>query len=120
MFGGFGELGTTLTRPHKGVFLGRLVRRLLQGEEHGMMAEDVQEKGLPPLGQAEHASCPFLKEVEGDWNYPVQGFCTGYSDGRLRIPSIFEIRTLCTCRRYVQCETYRHRLKEEREQAQAA
>lgn len=85
-----------------------------------MMVEDLHEKGLPSLDQTEPTSCPFLKEVEGDWNYPVQGFCTGYSDGRLRIPSIFEYRTLCTCSRYVYCETYRYRLGEERGQVEAA
>ncbi|MBI5166755.1 MAG: hypothetical protein HY998_03290 [candidate division NC10 bacterium] len=58
-------------------------------------------------------SCPYLKKVECDWLYPVEGYCEGYGGGKLRIPSIAEYREFCTSGRHTQCQTYVFRKKDE-------
>lgn len=63
----------------------------------------------------ESGLCPYLKRLQGSWVYPVEGYCRGYRDGRLRIPSIQEFRHLCTTCRYVTCPTYRTRVEQEPE-----
>lgn len=62
-----------------------------------------------------HCQCPYLKLLESCWLYSVEGYCHGYRDGRLRIPSIQEFRDLCTTYLYVTCRTYRTRVEQEAE-----
>lgn len=63
--------------------------------------------------EAGHAYCPYLQRLQGCWRYPVVACCRGCRDGRLRIPSIQELRDLCTTCRYVTCRTYRTRVEQE-------
>ncbi len=66
-------------------------------------------------GGSDSRHCPYLKRLEGYCLYPVEGYCCGYRDGRLRIPSIQEFQDLCTTYLYVTCRTYRTRVEQEAE-----
>ena len=58
--------------------------------------------------------CPFYQavQVEGPLK-KVKGYCTGYLNGKLRIPSIYEEMNLCLTGNYPGCQVFNTRMKEE-------
>jgi hypothetical protein len=58
--------------------------------------------------------CPFYQavQVEGPLK-EAKGYCTGYLNGKLRIPSIYEEMSLCLTRNYPDCQVFKTRMKEE-------
>jgi len=56
-----------------------------------------------------HDGCPFLKRVQADWLWPVEGVCRARMDGRLMVPPVPHYLNLCTRGEYRLCETFRAR-----------
>ncbi len=59
--------------------------------------------------------CPYLQGTDAPRRYPVAGYCLGYRDGRLRIPSMAEFTRYCTSPLHVECNVYRVRLAQDAE-----
>jgi hypothetical protein len=58
--------------------------------------------------------CPFYRAVRAECPLKeVRGYCTGYLNGKLRIPSICEEMSLCLTRNYPGCQVFNTRMKEE-------
>lgn len=58
--------------------------------------------------------CPFYQAVQAeDPLKKVKGYCVGYLNGKLRIPSIYEEVTLCTTMNYRTCQVFSVRMEEE-------
>ena len=58
--------------------------------------------------------CPYYQKAGPDWGYPLSGYCGGYRSGKLRVPTLAELRTHCTCDCY-SCPVYQYRKMEESE-----
>ena len=56
--------------------------------------------------------CPYYEKVAGKGDYAVTGYCRGYRSGKLRIPTLGELRKFCILDCY-SCAVYRFRVLEE-------
>ena len=56
--------------------------------------------------------CPFYRRAEKKGGYPVYGYCEGYRSGKLRIPTLGEMRGFCVSDCY-HCPVYLFRYSEE-------
>lgn len=56
--------------------------------------------------------CPFFKKIVDDRCYPLSGYCSAPLAGGLEVPTIAEFRDFCTTERYVECQIYLARVRE--------
>lgn len=59
-------------------------------------------------------SCPYFRRTELRW---VRGYCQAYRSGKVRVPTMYELRNLCTTDRYERCPAYRARRDQETAEA---
>ena len=58
--------------------------------------------------------CPFYQEVTAEILINnVKGYCLGYQEGKLRIPSVHEEKNLCLSENYHKCQVYKVRSAKE-------
>lgn len=41
--------------------------------------------------------CPYYQKAKMKSGYPVAGYCEGYRSGKLRVPTVGEMREFCVC-----------------------
>lgn len=61
--------------------------------------------------------CPYYEKVAGDSGYAITGYCKGYRSGKLRVPTLSELRSYCI-QDCFNCPVYRFRVLEERLKSQ--
>jgi hypothetical protein len=62
------------------------------------------------------SECPYLERIDAAGRRHVLGYCHGYEDGRLRIPTVAEFDRFCTMDEHIECNVYRVRLARDREE----
>ena len=65
------------------------------------------------------SQCPYFDRAKTRGRYPIAGYCLGYRDGRLRIPTVGEFTRYCTTVLHGECNVFRVRLAQEAERAEA-
>jgi hypothetical protein len=56
--------------------------------------------------------CPYYQRAKKNSGYPVHGYCGGYRSGKLRVPTVEEMREFCACDWHC-CPVFRFRSSEE-------
>lgn len=64
------------------------------------------------------SACPYFERAKTQRRYPIEGYCLGYRDGRLRIPTVAEFARYCTTVLHLECNVFRVRLVQEAERAE--